>query len=82
MMTAAVDSNGHYQVAMAEGRGLPLGEYQVRVVPPPVEVAFGQPIAEPADSGNIPPRYRDVATSGLTLRVTSGGNRFDIDMLP
>jgi hypothetical protein len=81
-MTAKIKADGRYEVRTAKGAGLPLATYQVFVSPPPTEAVTGVfnqklPVKECAD---IPPKYRDAATSGLTLTLTEGENRLDIEM--
>ncbi len=73
--------DGTYAIQTAKGNGLPAGVYVVAVVPPRVEVPLGAmtPPVRPKCL-DIPERYRDLATSGLTLTVGPGTNRFDIDM--
>jgi hypothetical protein len=83
-MTAQLQSDGRYEVLMAKGAGLPEGIYQVAVMPPGVELPPG-PMKErpkPKEYPNIPLRYRQPSTSGVTLSVKSGDNRLDLDMQP
>lgn len=87
-ITAKLDDDGRYRVEMAEGYGLPPGEYQVSIVPPPIIMSAdfvekhrdGPPelIAYP----NIPIRYRIPATSGLRLELPPKGATYDVDMQP
>ena len=74
-ITANVGNDGRYAVQMAEGHGLPVGTYQVSVRPaPPTDWS------RPPQTVPIPPRYRDPKTSGLTLTVEEGENRYDIPL--
>jgi len=82
---ARIQPDGSFTAKMSDGPGLLVGEYQVAVMPPVIEgpgsKAFS-PIA-PRDYREIPPKYRNPKTSGLTLSVTPGQNRlFVIDMKP
>lgn len=83
-MTAPLKMDGTYEVLTAKGAGLPLETYQVCLSPPLPKVLTGDS-EEPAELKaypNIPSRYRDPKTSGLTLTVASADNRLDIDMQP
>lgn len=82
---ARIQPDGSFVAKMSDGPGLLVGEYQVAVMPPVVEgpgsKAFG-PISL-RDYREIPIKYRNPKTSGLTLSVTPGENRlFVIDMKP
>lgn len=82
-MTAQLKENGTYEIIMAKGAGLPLGTYKVCVSPPPVFHAIGAapPQQSPA-CPDIPAKYRNYMTSGLTTEIKDGENTFDIDMKP
>ena len=76
--------DGTYVARTAQQEGLPVGAYKVAVLPPLADVPVGVP-KEPLqvkEYPNIPPRYRKPDTSGLTLVVQQGENRFDIAMAP
>jgi hypothetical protein len=83
-MTAIVAEDGQYTVKMARGDGLPLGTYQVAVIPGPGKApAFkpGPPIRVDASQyPKIPKNYQDPNSSGLTLTVKEGDNVYDIEM--
>jgi hypothetical protein len=82
-MTANLDKEGRYRVSMAKGFGLPPGEYQVAVYPFVADLPIGSTTRpEPREFPNIPPRYRQPTTSGLTLTVHEGDNPYNIDMEP
>ena len=82
-MGAVLKEDGSYEVLTAQGAGLPVGEYVAWLTPPP-------PVPRPLDAppepvrsyDNIPAKYRNGKTSGLTLTVKERENRFDIDMSP
>ncbi len=83
-MTAPLDEQGQYKVVMAKGAGLPPGDYQVSVNPLVVDAPMGAgPMLPPPPAcPNIPMRYRDYKTSGLTLTVMEEGSTLNIDMTP
>lgn len=81
-MTADLKPDGSYQIITAKGAGLPLGTYTISVCPPLPQVTtgvFGKPPAK-KPYPNIPVKYRNPKTSGLTLTVSEGENSFDIAM--
>lgn len=60
---------------------LEVGTYRVRVTPPPVfDPADGSPPPKPQENPNIPAKYRDYQTSGLTFKVEPGKNEFNVDL--
>jgi hypothetical protein len=88
-MTTRLGPDGGYELRTAKGVGLPVGTYRISVCPPPLapaKISFEPDAA--ATSGhvneyvNIPARYRDQATSGLTVTVKEGENALDIAMQP
>jgi predicted small lipoprotein YifL len=80
---ADLQPDGAYHVRMANSNGLPEGNYGVAVVPPSVDVPVGAPAPPPAtECRDIPARYRNPETSGLTWTVKSGNSEFNIDMRP
>ena len=72
---ADVGEDGTYAAQMAEGHGLPVGTYEVSIRPAPPTDWSRPPRVVP-----IPQRYRDPKTSGLSLTVEEGENRFDVAM--
>lgn len=62
---APVDEQGHYEVDMAAGPGLPPGTYKVSLTPPP---------DAPTVPMQYPAEYRDPETSGWVLELTAAGN--------
>ena len=83
-MTAVVNKDGTYLVTSAAGPGLPLGQYRVIVTPPVDEAKLGPNFEPPPlkPYPNIPTRYRDAKTSGLSLEVIEGDNVLDVNMTP
>ena len=78
---ATLQPDGTYVVRMGNDKGLPKGTYAVAVVPPRVDAPVGAMASPPIPKRpDIPERYRDPSSSGLTLVVESGENVFDIDM--
>lgn len=92
-VVAELDADGKYVILTAGGKGLPEGTYQMAVVP---NVSFANvkttpgglvlpssmPSAQKMNTPNIPERYHDPATSGLTMTVKPESNTFDVDMRP
>lgn len=80
--SAAIGENGAYEVKSEMG-GLPVGEYQVSIVPPMIEKDLGPdtPKAEVLkEMKNIPAKYHSASTSDLVVSVKKGKNNFDISM--
>ena len=81
---AKLGPDGAYVVDTARGRGLPEGSYQVDITPiapvPPGGM-LGPPPPLP-NRPDIPERYRQTSSSGLSLAVKSDTNTFDVEMLP
>jgi hypothetical protein len=58
-----------------------VGNYQVRVTPPPViDKADGSPPPKPIANADIPRKARDFATSQLTATIKTGKNEFNFDL--
>lgn len=85
-MTAEIRPDGSYEIVRAHGPGLPEGTYQVAIMPLRVGRSKGSGVENlpkrPNQHPDIPEKYRDPSTSGLTLTVNPGSNRLDIDMQP
>lgn len=86
-MTGTLKSDGSYEILTTKGAGLPVGTYRVCVCPPPEEIppiSLDGPakIMPPKSYANIPKKYRDAGTSGLSLTIQQGENPFDIAMQP
>ena len=81
---AELRGDGTFDVETADGFGLPPGTYQVAITPPRIEFPIDPTGAPPVirEYPNIPAKYRDAATSGLTIAVEEGENRLDVDMSP
>jgi hypothetical protein len=78
-LTAELDNNGQYVLESYQGPGLPPGVYRVAIKPHLHEAVDGQPfVGMPIKSikpeVEIPVRYHDVATSGLSITVEAGSN--------
>ncbi len=72
--SAELDASGTYQVA-----ALPLGEYQVAITPPPPPAPHEMDQPGPSRV-NIPGKYQDVKTSGLSATITPGANTAEFDL--
>jgi len=80
--TGEIDKEGRYLVRSENG-GLPIGDYQVSVMPPIIAVSGGPntPSSEgPKEIPTIPRKYRSTETSGLTMTIREGENTYDIQM--
>jgi hypothetical protein len=74
--------DGTYEVVRAHGPGLPAGKYRVAILPPRVDMPLGATRPPPSpECSNIPNKYRDPTTSGLTHTVTPDNKDFDVNML-
>ena len=90
-VVAELDADGKYVIVTAGGRGLPKGRYHVAIVskvdfskvksaPDGLPIPSTMPSAAERNPPNIPQKYHDPATSGLTLTVKPEPNTFDVDM--
>lgn len=81
---ATIDGDGGYTITTRTG-GLPPGEYKVTVAPPeiatPSDGGNSAPGTMPKEVDNIPQKYRDPATTPLTLNIQDGDNPLDISMV-
>lgn len=70
-VTAELDGSGTYQV-----RSIPTGQYQVAIEPPPPPAPheMDQRVVPPTD---VPRKYQDSQTSGLSATVQRGTNTAD-----
>ncbi len=77
-------ADGGFAFQVARGEGLPPGTYAVAIRPPrPNKPALGYvpPNYKKTDYSNIPKKYHDAKTSGLTATVKGGdGTPFEFDM--
>jgi len=80
---ATIGSDGKFQLSP----GTPVGNYKVTVTPPQTEVQEIDPVAvetaEPPPEKkypNLPEKYRQTSTSGLTLEIKEGENTLEIKM--
>lgn len=72
--TAELDAAGSYQLA-----AIAVGDYQVAIGPPPPPAPHEMDQAGPSQV-NIPGKYKDVQTSGLSVTITRGANTADFDL--
>lgn len=84
-MSAKIGPDGSYELKLAEDYGLPVGTYRVLVTPPLIEGSEIGPLGPRPKTviyDNLPTKYRNQQTSGLSLIVKEGDNPFDVDMTP
>ena len=86
-VAAVVDTSGRFDVLTAPGRGIPVGRYQVGLIPTPAPVgdiaeSLEPLVAPPVASTSIPVKFQSPATSGLTVDVQLPETRFDIAIPP
>ena len=82
-LVVRLDKDGKYAVVTSAGTGLPEGDYRVAVVPPKRHAPVGTFTMPPeTKKSNIPPKYREPSTSGLTCSVKAETNVLDVDMQP
>jgi hypothetical protein len=78
---AKIGADGKYVVERAQGFGLPPGNYKVAIQPPlfvaPVSAGPPPPAKE---YPNIPEKYRNPESSGLTATIKDGENELNFDM--
>jgi hypothetical protein len=80
---AGLMPDGTYSVRMAKGSGLPEGVYAVAVMPPRANTPVGMMVPQrPPDRPDIPLKYQNPSTSGLTLAVKTEKTTLDIDLKP
>jgi hypothetical protein len=76
-INANLGPDGTYSTQMP----VKVGNYQVRVTPPPViDKADGSPPPKPIENADFPKKARDFATSGLTATIKAGKNEFNFDL--
>jgi hypothetical protein len=71
-----IQTDGKYEAKTGSKTGLMPGEYQVTVVA--TEQAVPKGLSEPVPKILTPPRYANVATSGLRYTVSATGEIYDI----
>lgn len=81
-VNATINQDGTYETFLADGRKLPVGQYQIAVTPPIFEMPIDADPAtvKPPETVDIPQQYQDPATSNLTFTVASGENEFNINL--
>jgi len=80
---ADLNEAGAFEVQMAKGHGLPLGEYTVTIEPPLPTVVTGDASKAPVRQfPQLPQKYRQTATSPLRLIVKEGPNPCRFELAP
>ncbi len=70
-------ADGSYKLPQA----LTTGNYAVVIQPPPLPMPEeGKPPPKPQPYANIPKKYREISTSGLSISIKEGTNPFDVEM--
>lgn len=77
---AVTDADGRYNFSDQPGEGLPIGHYQIAVLPPTQEIHTGQPLPPPKPFPKVKPTVHDPARSGFQLEVVAGENHYDLDL--
>ncbi len=78
---ADIAADGRYTIITDRGDGLPEGSYRVAVIPRDKNAPLGSFTAGPETiRRDIPLKYRQPATSGLTVTVGPSATVFDVDM--
>jgi hypothetical protein len=87
------ETDGRYVIITGKLEGLPEGRYQVAIMPKldfskvkcdknGLPISSTMPSAAERHPANIPQKYHDPGTSGLTVTVKPESNTFDVDMQP
>lgn len=84
-LTAAIQSDGSYEMKSHLGAGLPPGTYRVAVSPQAMargdEVVLAGDAPQASSGPAIPDKYQSVASSGLVITVEADSNPpFDFDL--
>ena len=86
-LAADLDAEGRYVVKTYQAAGLPVGTYQVAILPTNVAPPDELPLAgkkttpRPKSKTEVPTKYQTVSSSGLTVEVKEGKNEpFDVDL--
>jgi len=81
---SALKADGKFRFRSQYGNGIPLGVYRVAIVPPPPEGPIPMVPDRKAKKGlpisQIPMKYRDMGTSGLSADVKVGNNDFQFEL--
>ncbi len=83
--SASLDEGGGFHLTCQYGNGVPLGDYQVAILPPPAadakdpERMSGRRRAVPSAS-SIPVRYQRPESSGLSETIEHGPLRLKFDL--
>ncbi len=70
--SAELDASGAYKI-----ESIPTGAYHVAIQPPPPPAPHEMEQAAAAPRADIPPKFQDPNTSGLTATVEEGANTKD-----
>ena len=73
---AKLDSSGSFAMAAP----LPVGTYQICIIPPAPEPRDPTKGAPPAIKTNVPRRYQGIQTSDVKVMVKAGNNEIPIDL--
>ncbi len=85
--SSAIAADGTYSLRMRRGDAILVGDYQIGITPPTAEMSAAE--TEAAITGEapsakewpeIPKKYQNPETSGVTFTVKAGENTFDLDM--
>lgn len=76
--SAPLDDEGRFVIE----EPIPTGTYGVAVMPPPEPAPHEAPANAPPMVSNIPAKYRDHNTSGITVQIKEGENELTIPMMP
>lgn len=81
-VSAQIGTDGMYAVRRSHlGGGIPHGTYKVIVTPPPVPFNESDTVSVPQpDCPDIPAKYREFSTSGLTIKLGQAARRYDISL--
>ena len=79
-INAAIGSDGMYEVRRSHlGGGIPPGSYKVMDAAPPAEFNESDVVTVPVpECPDIPAKYRQFSTSGLTITLDQPGCRYNI----
>ena len=82
--SGVIQPDGTYSLRFGNEPGIPVGQYRVTVHPPAVQIDFAKP-GPPAprkEYPQIPPPYRNPATSPLEAEISEGRQELDFELTP